>query len=97
MGSDISIYCNVTGYPTPEITWYKDNRLIEASEHIVVTGNVSENLISKVNDSKHVIFLDPQHITIADAQPFDSGNYRCVAKNDYSHAFAAEVISVEGE
>jgi Ni,Fe-hydrogenase maturation factor len=39
---------------------------------------------------------EPNRIIVVDAQPFDSGNYRCVARNDYSQAFAAEVISVEG-
>lgn len=39
---------------------------------------------------------EPNRIIVVNAQPFDSGNYRCVARNDYSQAFAAEVISVEG-
>lgn len=39
---------------------------------------------------------DSQRLVVVDAQPFDSGNYRCVARNEYSQAFAAEVITVEG-
>lgn len=40
--------------------------------------------------------LESNRIIVVEAQPSDSGNYRCVARNDYSEAFAAEVISVEG-
>lgn len=50
------------------------------------------------NSSKFINYIpiEPNRIIVVEAQPFDSGNYRCVARNDYSQAFAAEVISVEG-
>jgi hypothetical protein len=38
VGSDLSILCNVTGEPTPEITWYKDNRQVFGDEHIEIPG-----------------------------------------------------------
>lgn len=38
MGSEISIYCNASGYPTPEVLWYKDNRAVEVSDHIRIIG-----------------------------------------------------------
>lgn len=38
VGSDISLYCNVTGEPIPEVTWYKDNRPIEISSHVEIPG-----------------------------------------------------------
>ncbi|XP_070503265.1 papilin isoform X3 [Chironomus tepperi] len=76
VGSEITLYCNASGYPAPEISWYKDNRAVEVSDHIRI--------------------IDSQRLVVVDAQPFDSGNYRCVARNEYSQAFAAEVITVEG-
>lgn len=39
VGVDISLYCNVTGEPTPEITWYKDNRPLEATGHVEIPGD----------------------------------------------------------
>jgi hypothetical protein len=38
VGSEISIYCNASGFPAPEVLWYKDNRAVEPSEHIRVLG-----------------------------------------------------------
>jgi hypothetical protein len=38
IGSDISIPCDVDGYPIPQVVWYKDEQLLEASERIHITG-----------------------------------------------------------
>jgi hypothetical protein len=42
VGTDISLYCNVTGEPAPEVTWYKDNRPLEASGRVDIPGDKSE-------------------------------------------------------
>lgn len=56
-----------------------------------------ENVYATVSlKSINYVSIEPNRIIVVEAQPFDSGNYRCVARNDYSQAFAAEVISVEG-
>lgn len=39
VGTDISLYCNVTGEPTPDVTWYKDNRPIEVSNRLENPGD----------------------------------------------------------
>lgn len=44
----------------------------------------------------NLIATESNRVIIRDARPTDSGNYRCVAKNDYSTAHAAEVISIDG-
>lgn len=38
VGSTLSILCNVTGEPTPEVSWYKDNQALEASNNIEIPG-----------------------------------------------------------
>jgi hypothetical protein len=38
IGSDISIPCDVDGYPIPQVVWYKDEELLEPSERIHITG-----------------------------------------------------------
>jgi hypothetical protein len=39
IGSDISIPCDVDGYPIPQVVWYKDEELLEPSERIHITEN----------------------------------------------------------
>lgn len=38
IGSDISIPCDVDGYPIPQVVWYKDEELLEPSDRIHITG-----------------------------------------------------------
>jgi Immunoglobulin I-set domain. len=38
IGSDISIPCDVDGYPIPQVVWYKDEELLEPTERIHITG-----------------------------------------------------------
>lgn len=40
VGTDISLYCNVTGEPIPDVTWYKDNRPLEPSNHVEIPGEM---------------------------------------------------------
>lgn len=35
LGSQLTLLCPVTGCPTPEITWYKDNVVISTGPNIV--------------------------------------------------------------
>jgi papilin len=95
VGSDMAILCNVTGEPTPEISWYKDNRQIVGNDRIEIPGELII-IIYNYHFTIELNFIEPNRIIIRDTQPSDSGNYRCVAKNEYSSAHAAEVISVEG-
>jgi Immunoglobulin I-set domain. len=39
VGSDISIPCDVDGYPIPQVFWYKDGQVIENDGvHYRITG-----------------------------------------------------------
>ena len=40
-GSDITINCDVQGFPESRVTWYKDNNVIEPSDRVQLTGNNS--------------------------------------------------------
>ncbi|XP_069673465.1 papilin isoform X4 [Periplaneta americana] len=50
IGSDISIPCDVDGYPIPQVVWYKDEQLLEANERIHITEN-HRLLIERANGS----------------------------------------------
>lgn len=64
------------GYPTPNITWFKNDRLIVQTHRIQIP--------------------DHHRLVIYGATKDDSGDYKCEAINEYSSAFHAEQIAVEG-
>lgn len=39
-GERINLGCSVDGYPVPRVSWYKNNQLIQASNHIIINGNI---------------------------------------------------------
>ncbi|XP_044730136.1 papilin isoform X2 [Chrysoperla carnea] len=52
VGEEISIPCNVDGYPIPRVQWFKDNRRIEPSTRFNITeGNRLMIIDAKVSDS----------------------------------------------
>ena len=56
----------VTGLPTPHITWYKDNVVMEMSERITAHHNTATGTVS---------------LTITDTETSDFGNYTCTGTN----------------
>ncbi|XP_033122781.1 hemicentin-2-like isoform X2 [Anneissia japonica] len=90
-GSNQRLVCNFTGYPTPVVTWYKDNRLLRSGvSYSIENGN------SKQNAWSVLIFKGVKMI--------DAGEYRCMAVQDQvnplSYTFQAtiaispEIVSV---
>ena len=45
VGSDISIPCDVDGYPIPNVEWYKDDELLEPNDRIQITGELHNSSI----------------------------------------------------
>lgn len=41
LGADIVLQCDVDGSPTPNVTWYKNDVLLEASNRIQITGKLA--------------------------------------------------------
>jgi hypothetical protein len=37
-GANIELTCEITGQPAPEITWYKDDQLIQEGGRISIPG-----------------------------------------------------------
>ena len=57
----------VTGYPVPEVEWFRGTTKLKNDERITVTQNKDDNLYSLV---------------ISDAKREDAGMYKCVASNE---------------
>lgn len=77
VGSDVSIPCDVDGYPIPQVQWYKNNLRLEPSELIQIS--------------------ESHRLTVISANHSDSGEYKCVAENQYSHSSSSIIINVEGK
>ncbi|XP_055847561.1 papilin isoform X3 [Episyrphus balteatus] len=48
IGSDVVLTCEVGGYPTPNVTWFKDSKQVFSSNRIQITENPYRLVIYKV-------------------------------------------------
>lgn len=62
-GTDLSIPCSVTGYPTPTVTWYKDGQILENNDRTQITSKHYYNAYNK-NALKTEGYHDHAHIKI---------------------------------
>lgn len=67
-GSSVILRCPVRGHPIPEISWMKD-------------GVQVEDPMSR--DPETEIKIGKFTITLQNLQPSDSGNYTCIATNEF--------------
>lgn len=73
--------CRVSGKPEPEITWYKDDSLIEAGERHVIKMDFDNLCVLMIPKSD----LD------------DEGTYKCEAKNECGQDSTYSELVVNGE
>ena len=66
-GTNVSVACEATGYPTPTVIWSKTN------------GALSDRVLISDNSSRNGSVLVP--LTIINASEEDTGVYICTAKN----------------
>ncbi|CAJ0570275.1 unnamed protein product, partial [Mesorhabditis spiculigera] len=74
----------VTGYPLPDITWYKDDVLLHEDERHTFYAD---------DDGFFAMTIDPVHVD-------DTGRYTCMATNEYGQASTSaffRVLKVEKE
>ena len=70
--SNYTLECIISGEPEPEIIWYKDN---------VALDSLPDTIKSSLKTSK---FMNVRQLTIDNADPdLHSGNYTCLARNQY--------------
>lgn len=107
-GNDVSIQCEVRGYPRPAVRWTKDDEEIHESNRIRISGNFI--FFTPANKFIHwkqplikfsVVFFfniaEANTLTIYSVTTEDSGSYKCSAQNRFTSAFHAEQINVESE
>uniref|UniRef100_A0A7E4UT28 Muscle M-line assembly protein unc-89 n=1 Tax=Panagrellus redivivus TaxID=6233 RepID=A0A7E4UT28_PANRE len=82
--SSAKMCLKVTGYPLPDITWYKDDQLLKEDERRTFYAD---------EDGFFAMTIDPVQVT-------DTGRYTCVATNEYGQASTSaffRVLKVEKE
>uniref|UniRef100_A0A914KKC3 Ig-like domain-containing protein n=1 Tax=Meloidogyne incognita TaxID=6306 RepID=A0A914KKC3_MELIC len=82
--SSAKMCLKVTGYPLPDITWYKDNVLVREDDRHTFYAD---------EDGFFALTIDP-------VQTGDTGRYTCVATNEYGQASTSaffRVLKVEKE
>lgn len=73
--SNYTLECIISGEPEPEVTWYKDD---------IALDSLPESVKSSLKTSK---FMNVRQLTINNANPdLHSGNYTCLARNQYGEA-----------
>ncbi|KAI1901975.1 hypothetical protein AGOR_G00039960 [Albula goreensis] len=70
LGEEVTLWCRLSGHPTPEVQWYKEARRLKTTDQIRLA----------VTDRE---FLS---LTIYSAKEEDLGSYRCVASNAMGQA-----------
>ncbi|XP_063074266.1 obscurin isoform X13 [Engraulis encrasicolus] len=78
-GYPVSFDCVVTGKPPPIIRWFKDGKLLEENDHV---------MINEDQEGRH-------QLIITAALPSDMGVYRCMAENDSGMASTKAELRVE--
>ncbi|CAG9533738.1 unnamed protein product [Cercopithifilaria johnstoni] len=82
--SSAKMCLKVTGYPLPEITWYKDDQMLREDERHTFYAD---------EDGFFALTIDPVQVE-------DTGRYTCMATNEYGQASTSaffKVLKVEKE
>uniref|UniRef100_A0A1I7VN34 Immunoglobulin I-set domain-containing protein n=1 Tax=Loa loa TaxID=7209 RepID=A0A1I7VN34_LOALO len=82
--SSAKMCLKVTGYPLPEITWYKDEQMLHEDERHTFYAD---------EDGFFALTIDPVQVE-------DTGRYTCMATNEYGQASTSaffKVLKVEKE
>ncbi len=69
-GTNAQLSCKVEGFPFPNISWFKDNKPLPASNRLITNYNMNSGVVS---------------LKITDVQIADNGNYVAVAQNKAGH------------
>jgi hypothetical protein len=93
-GHLVTLTCAVTGYPTPDICWYKgDTKIVESANIAVSPRNrktVTYSRLPQISfDGDAVCMLTIKHLNT-----FDIGTYVCAASNEHGHVRTACTVRI---
>jgi len=65
-GSEVTLSCVVSGHPAPSVSWYHDERCVDAGQDFTISRDPATGRC---------------RLTIVDCMPTDQGRFKCVARN----------------
>ena len=81
-GDEVKFDVRVIGVPPPEVDWYKGNEVLEDEGRFIMVDDIQKDLFTLI---------------IEEAQPQDSGEYKCVAFSELGEVSCKGNLVVEGE
>ncbi|KOB77775.1 Lacunin, partial [Operophtera brumata] len=112
-GAELSLPCDVDGYPEPRVTWTKDGAQLAPTDRMWITDTRLTIPRATISDSGEYrchasnqysthsstvqINVQGNTHTIPRATISDSGEYRCHASNQYSTHSSTVQINVQGK
>ena len=82
----MNLTCDVTGYPKPEVLWYKNGtKVISSKRNYLKIHHIT------VNWQRYKSFLHKKY-----PDKTDNGKYTCKAKNEYGENSATESLTCIG-
>ena len=81
-GEEVVLTCKVTGRPMPELSWFHNDKCIDACEDFVINYNRQTGQCDCV---------------IVECLPDDHGMFKCVAKNSGGQAITTGMLAVRSK
>ena len=85
---EATIFCNATGFPAPDLQWFKQN-----GTDFIPLVNSSKYLISNSTSEES----SQSSLTITETNPFDAAAYLCEASNVVESDTQSSLLTIYGE
>ena len=79
---NITFECVATGIPSPFITWYRNETVLNNTADLRVTTSELSDSVITMNSNGDTVFTVIRTLTVTISEDGDSGSYKCRASNE---------------